>query len=128
MEDKAASHILVVEDDANVRELIVDALTEQGYRVSQANGGVAMRTFIDGHDPVQAIVLDTTMRGEQGPSLALHAKSLGLPVVMISGAPAAMEFAQAHGLQLLWKPFKIHDLVAALDKAIASHSFGQREV
>jgi hypothetical protein len=50
---------------------------------------------------VDAIVLDCRMPGEPSAQLALHAKSLRLPVVMISGHIEAMKFAEENHLQLL---------------------------
>jgi hypothetical protein len=46
------------------------------------------------------------MPGEASSTLALLAKTLRLPVVMISGSPDGMKFAADHGLQLLRKPFR----------------------
>ena len=52
---------------------------------------------------IDAVVLDCGMSGEPSAQLALHAKSLSLPVVMISGHIEAMQFADENGLQLLAK-------------------------
>jgi CheY-like chemotaxis protein len=80
-------HILVVEDDNDVRAIIVDMLQERGYRVDSAADGISMRDFLQEDDAVDAIVLDAAMPGESSTALALHARQLGLPVVMISGSP-----------------------------------------
>ena len=119
-------HILVVDDEGGVRFVVVEMLKEHGYRVSAAGGGEAMRVFLKGEDPVDEIILDALMPGESSAALAMHAKELRLPVVMISGSPAAMQFAIENDLQLLEKPFKMKDLFAALDLAFASGEFGQR--
>jgi DNA-binding response OmpR family regulator len=86
-----------------------------------------MRAAIINPDLLDAIVLDASMPGENTASLALHAKDRKLPVVMISGSPTLMKFALDNGLQLLMKPFKIDELYAAIDKALASGEFGQRD-
>jgi len=109
-----------------VRFVVVEMLMERGYRVSSANGGEAMRDFLQGNDPVDAIVLDAFMPGESSTALARHAKELRLPVVMVSGSPVAMQFAIENDLQLLEKPFKMHELFDALDAAFRSGEFGQR--
>jgi hypothetical protein len=67
-------------------------------------------------------------RGETSVSLAQHAKRLRIPVVMISGNDTIMAYAADHALQLLHKPFRIHELCDALDLAFASGEFGQRGV
>ena len=85
-----------------------------------------MRDFQRTDDRVDAIVLDAVTPAENGASLALHAKDLRLPVVMISGSPEIISFAAEHGLQLLRKPFRAEELYTALDKALSSGEFGQR--
>jgi hypothetical protein len=67
------------------------------------------------------------MPGEGSISLALHLKGAGIPVVMISGSHEAMEYAEKNGLQLLRKPFDSRELYNAVDTALASGDFGQRQ-
>jgi hypothetical protein len=63
----------------------------------------------------------------QGCEIALHAKTLRIPVVMISGSIESIKFAEDNGLQLLCKPFRILQLIQAVEDAIASGQFGQRD-
>jgi DNA-binding NarL/FixJ family response regulator len=72
---------------------------------------------------IDAVVLDCGMPGEPSAQLALHAKSLSLPVVMISGHIKAMQFADENGLQLL----RMAGLLNAIDEAMRSGEFGQRD-
>jgi two-component system OmpR family response regulator len=123
----APKHILLVEPADAVREVLTEMLESRGYRVTVANGGEAMRRLLDEANGIAAVVLDATLKGETASSLAQHAETRRLPVVMISGRPDAIESADAHHLQLLQKPFRLGDLVAALDKAFASGEFGQRD-
>jgi two-component system OmpR family response regulator len=123
----APRHVLIVDDDADVRDVLQAILENVGYRISVADGGRPMRDFLSAPDPVDLVVLDSAMPGERSASLALHLKGLRMPVVMISGSPDMMEFAQEHDLQLLWKPFGAKELTSAIDKAFASHLFGQRD-
>jgi DNA-binding NtrC family response regulator len=81
----AQQHILVVDDDSNVRDILVEMIQEYGYRVSWAVDGKSMREFLQGSDPVIAVVLDVLMRGENSTDLALHVKEMGLALVMIAG-------------------------------------------
>ena len=118
-------HILVVDDDGDVGDVISRMLEECGYRCTAASGGVAMRDKLELND-VDCIILDAMMPGERSASLALHAKSLSLPVVMISGSHEMMTFAEGNGLQLLRKPFRAPELYRALQKAFDSGEFGQR--
>jgi DNA-binding NtrC family response regulator len=98
-----------------------------GYRVSWAADGKSMREFLQGSDPVIAVVLDMLMPGENGADLALYVKELGLSLVMISGSPDAAKFAEENNLQLLSKPFRSHELLDALMKAFISREPGQRD-
>ena len=122
----ATEHILVLDDDGDVRDVLVEVLRDHGYRVSWAVDGRSMRDFLQGEDPVDAVVLDAAMPGEASGSLALYAKERGLPVVMISGSPDLIQFAADNDLQLLKNPFRGHELVAAIVQALGSGEAGQR--
>ena len=60
----AIKHILVVDDDGDVLAILRDILEDRNYRVSSAVDGITMRQFLEGDDPVDAIVLDAAMPGE----------------------------------------------------------------
>ena len=121
-----SKHILVVDDNGDVRDVIVDTLQEHNYRVSAATDGSVMRDFLETGDTVDCVILDALMPGEASASLALHLKERGIPVVMISGSPDAMKYAMDNGLQLLRKPFRSQELYSAVNTALASGEFGQR--
>ena len=124
-----ALHILVVDDDADVLAVLVEMLRVSGFIVTAAESGLAMREILAEKAllPFDAVILDCAMPGERSAQLALHAKSLRLPVVMISGSMEAMNFADENGLQLLIKPFRIEGLLSAINEAMASKEFGQRD-
>ena len=87
-----------------------------------------MRAVLDADDPVDAIILDALMPGESSHDLALDAKGLRLPVVMISGSPDSMQFAIEHDqpaeratsemlrLQFLQVARQYEDLAAAVEQ------------
>ena len=75
---------------------------------------------------IDAVILDALMPGEGSEPLALHACGLGIPVVMVSGSPDKIAFAEKNGLQLLRKPFRSEQLIDALKLAFASGVAGQR--
>lgn len=118
--------ILIVDDNGGIRVLLTEALEDRGYLVTSAASGTAMRDLLS-HDPVDVVVLDVWIPGEDGHSLALHAQELRLPVILITGSDKEMEFAKSHGLQLLRKPFRMPQLFEALDAALASGLCGQRD-
>jgi DNA-binding NtrC family response regulator len=121
-----SKHILVVDDNDDVRDVIVDILQENHFRVSAASSGSLMRDFMETDDTVDCVILDALMPGEASASLAVHLKERGIPVVMISGSPDAMKYAMDNGLQLLQKPFRSQELYGAVNTALASGEFGQR--
>ncbi|MCC7271539.1 MAG: response regulator [Alphaproteobacteria bacterium] len=64
-----APHILVVDDEADLRDTVCDYLRLYGMRASAAEDGAAMRRALAG-DPVDLVVLDVKMPGEGGLLLA----------------------------------------------------------
>jgi len=86
-----SKHILVVDDNGDIRDVLVDILQEQNYRVSTASSGSVMRDFLETGDTADCVILDALMPGEASASLALDLKERGIPVVMISGSPEAMK-------------------------------------
>ncbi len=120
-------HILIVDDNDDVREVIVNLLQEHSYRVSSVSGGAALRDFLEAGDTVDCVILDVLMPGESSASLALHLKQRGISVVIISGSPEAMKYAEDNGLQLLQKPFRAEQLCNAIETALSSGEPGQRE-
>jgi two-component system OmpR family response regulator len=121
-----SKHILVVDDNGDVRDVIVASLQIHNYRASSAPSGSVMRDFLETGDTVDCVILDALMPGEASASLALHLKERGISVVMISGSPDAMKYAMDNGLQLLRKPFHLQELYNAVNTALASGEFGQR--
>jgi DNA-binding NtrC family response regulator len=69
-------HILGVDDDVDVRDVIVAILNDYNFRVSNAASGSLMRDFLQTADPVDCVVLDALMPGEANISLVLHLKEV----------------------------------------------------
>ena len=61
-------HILVVDDDRDIRELIVDYLVKSGYHASGAANGKEMRAVLD-KQHIDLVVLDVMMPGDDGLTL-----------------------------------------------------------
>jgi two-component system OmpR family response regulator len=109
--------ILIVDDDASLRQLIRDFLAGHGYAVLEAGGGKEMREILDAQH-VDALVLDVMMPGEDGLSIA---RSLSmrrdLAIVMVSALGS--ETDRIIGLEVgaddyLPKPFSPRELLARL--------------
>lgn len=66
---QGGAHILIVDDHREIRDLVSRALTKEGFRVSSAADGRAMRKILaDGR--IDLILLDLMLPGEDGLSLA----------------------------------------------------------
>ena len=75
-EQASAVHILVVDDEADVRETVRDYLVRHGYTVSTADGGASMRE-VRTTRPVHLVIVDLRMPGESGLSLARSLRDMG---------------------------------------------------
>ena len=64
-------HILVVEDDPFVREVLEIYLRGEGYRVTLAHDGNEMRSVLS-NDPVHLVIMDLRLPGEDGFALTRH--------------------------------------------------------
>jgi two-component system, OmpR family, response regulator len=80
----AQDHILIVDDDAETRSLLREYLQKQGYRVTAAADGKALRRALDTARP-DLIVLDLMLPGEDGLELCrdLRVRS-NLPIIMLT--------------------------------------------
>jgi len=123
------ARILLVEDDADVREFLRFTLEELGHAVVAVDGGeAAMRALAD--DPVELVITDLFMPGKDGfeAILELRHHSPHLPVVAISGgirggSPAALrplETARELGAtEVLPKPFSRARLREVVERVLA---------
>ncbi|MGY0196232.1 response regulator [Leptothrix sp. BB-4] len=113
-----AAHILVVDDDPSLRELLQDYLGDHGLRVSAVADGRAMMSRFD-QDAIDLVVLDLRLPGEDGLQLArlLRQRVPNLPIVLLTGV--AEEADRVMGLELgaddyVTKPFSPRELLARI--------------
>jgi CheY-like chemotaxis protein len=111
--------VLVVDDDAEIRELLRVSLTAAGYHVAGvANGREAMH-HLRSHADTCIILLDLMlplMDGRHFRTAQLHDRSLAwIPVIVMSGAPNAEREARALGARrLVTKPLDLDEVSQAL--------------
>jgi len=80
----APEHLLVVDDDAEIRQLLAEYLQVNGYRVSTAADGKAMRAALAAGFP-DLIVLDVMLPGEDGISLCRSVRQRSeVPIIMLT--------------------------------------------
>jgi two-component system, OmpR family, response regulator len=117
MTNQASHHILVVDDDPAVRELLRDCLEPEGFRVSEAANSSAMRALLSaGH--IDLVTLDLMLGGENGLGLAKDIRDHhDIPIVMITGKSDTID--RVVGLELgaddyIAKPFHPREVVARI--------------
>jgi two-component system OmpR family response regulator len=112
-------HILVVDDDREIRELISSYLTKNGMRTTVAADGRQMRSFLEGN-AVDLIVLDVMMPGDDGLVLCRElraGKHKATPILMLTARDDELD--RVLGLEMgaddyLTKPFAARELLARI--------------
>jgi CheY-like chemotaxis protein len=111
--------VLVVEDQDQLRGLVVAVLTRQGYRVhAAANGEDALRLAKTFSEPIQVLVSDVVMPGMPGPVLAEELRRLwpNLRALFMSGYTDHGDTIMLDDprVSYIQKPFKSHALMKQL--------------
>jgi DNA-binding response OmpR family regulator len=109
-------HIVVVDDEPEIRIMLSDYLSHAGFRVSTADGGATMRQLL-AEEPADLVILDITMPGEDGLSLArfLREHTKGVGIVMLTAAGGVVD--RIVGLEMgaddyIAKPVDLRELLA----------------
>jgi two-component system OmpR family response regulator len=117
MPEMVPPHILVVDDDPQIRALLEEYLAASGLRVSAAASGKQMSQIL-ADEAIDLVVLDLRLAGEDGMAIArsLRDKS-AIPIVMLTGVRE--EADRVMGLELgaddyLTKPFSPRELLARI--------------
>ncbi len=115
-----AAHILVVDDDQRIRQMLSRYFGQEGYRVSVAADGVALRAQLT--DSVDVILLDVVMPGEDGLTLAreIRAKS-DVGIIMLTGRDDVLD--RIVGLEVgaddyIPKPFHLREVLARVKSVL----------
>lgn len=110
-----ARHILVVDDDRQLREEVVEYLGDHGYSVEGAPDGTEMERLLAAA-PVDLVILDVMMPGEDGLSICRRISADGGPAIIMVSAMGE-EVDRVLGLELgaddyLAKPCSPRELLA----------------
>jgi CheY-like chemotaxis protein len=90
-------HILIVDDHREIRDLVSRALTKEGFRVSAAADGRAMRKVL-ADSRIDLIVLDLMLPGEDGLSICRSLRvGSSIPIIMLTAKAAAASSSRASG-------------------------------
>ncbi len=120
----ASPHVLIVDDDAEIRDLLSGFLARHGFRVSGARAAAEMdRTLAAG--PIDLVILDVMLPGEDGLSICRRLRATtALPIVMLTAIGDDTD--RIVGLELgaddyVAKPFNPRELLARV-KAVLRRS------
>src|SRR5436853_4891284 len=108
-------HILVVDDQKEICDVVQEYLTGEGYRVSTAHEGSGMRRVL-GQSHVDLVILDLMLPGEDGLTLARELRSeSGIGIIILTGRSETVD--RIIGLEMgaddyLPKPFHLRELLA----------------
>jgi len=111
-------HVLVVDDEREICEVLREYLVSEGYLVSVAHDGEDMRRVMT-QSRVELVLLDVVLPGKDGMSLArsLRAEYPNIGIIMLTGRGDTMD--RIIGLELgaddyLVKPFHLRELLARI--------------
>jgi two-component system, OmpR family, response regulator len=114
-------HILIVDDDAEIRALLRDYLEKQGYRVTTVADGRGLRSALEGARP-DLVILDLMLPGDDGLELCrdLRARS-SVPIILLTAR--GEETDRIVGLEMgaddyLAKPFNPRELLARIKSVL----------
>lgn len=115
--------VLVVDDDTEMRALVLEVLRNEGYEAVEArNGAEAVQAFRG--RKFDLILMDKNLPGPSGLDLlpGLLGVSHGSRIVMMTAfgdLPSYVEAFEKGVAEYLFKPFRIEELKAAMQKALA---------
>ncbi|MGH6611993.1 MAG: response regulator, partial [Burkholderiaceae bacterium] len=115
-----APHVLAVDDDPTIRQLVTDYLTGNELRVTAVASGRELKSIIE-RDTIDLVLLDLRLQGEDGMQIARQLRedraTSAIPILMLTGR--ADEADRVMGLELgaddyLTKPFSPRELLARI--------------
>ncbi len=121
----SGSQILVVDDEADIRGMVQEILTEEGYEVRTAGNAAEARAARAHGDP-DLMLLDIWMPDMDGISLLrewTREGALGFPVVMMSGhgtVETAVEATRLGAVDFVEKPLSLAKLLRTVEQAVES--------
>jgi two-component system OmpR family response regulator len=124
------AHILVVDDQKEICDVVQDYLSGEGYRVTAANDGTAMRRVMS-QNPVDLVILDLMLPGEDGLTLARALRSeSNVGIIILTGRGETVD--RIIGLEMgaddyLPKPFHLRELLARVKSVLRRVSARSQE-
>jgi len=114
--------ILVVDDDTEMRALLLDVLRNEGYEVAEAKNGTEAVRALRARE-FDIILMDKNMPGPSGLDLLpgfrrVCPRSQVIMMTAYGDVPSFMEAAEKGAVEFLFKPFRMEEMKAAITKAL----------
>jgi two-component system OmpR family response regulator len=114
-------HVLVVDDQPDIRNPLATYLTQKGFRLSSAGSAAEARKILE-NSAIDLVVLDIMMPGEDGLSLCRHLRETkDIPIILLTAMSEEME--RVIGLEMgaddyVVKPFNPRELLARIKSVL----------
>lgn len=119
--------ILVVDDDASLRDTLVEVLGDEGYQVRSAENGRAALRQLDGWE-ADLVILDLMMPIMDAYAFRAAQDKAGrrlTPILILSAAPGLSDAATELGaVGVIAKPFRLSDLLTAVAGTVSDDGTG----
>ena len=115
--------VLVVEDDAQMRELHRATLREAGYSVVAVEDGLDALRYLDLHDPPAAVVLDLDLPRLRGRDVQreMAARGIDAPIVVVTGISGPIN--EQDFARVLRKPITTDGLLDAVESCLRNRRY-----
>ncbi|MGA2792594.1 MAG: response regulator [Roseiarcus sp.] len=119
--EDAAIHILVVDDDSRIRQMLTRYFAQEGYQIAAAADGAAMREYLT-TNRVDVVLLDVVMPGDDGLTLARQIRAHSdVGIIMLTGRGEVMD--RVVGLEVgaddyIAKPFHLREVLARVKSVV----------
>ena len=110
--------ILVVEDNANIREFLQTLFDDEGYQIVVAGSGEEVRRALAAQS-FDVALIDVTLPGsDDGFALAELAQEHGCGVILVTGDARHFDRVEVSGHRYLLKPFRIERLLVLITELL----------
>jgi DNA-binding NtrC family response regulator len=118
--------ILVVDDDTEMRALLLDVLRNEGYEVAEAKDGTEAVLALHARE-FDIILMDKNMPGPSGLDLLpgfrrVCPRSQVIMMTAYGDVPSFMEAVEKGAVEFLFKPFRMEEMKAAITKALGGEA------
>ena len=114
--------VLVVDDDPEMRALLLDVLRNEGYEVAEAKDGIEAVLALRARE-FDVILMDKNMPGPSGLDLLpgfrrVCPRSQIIMMTAFGDVPSYMEAVEKGAVEYLFKPFRMEEMKAAIARAL----------